>query len=569
MDWVIKSKDKKIIEQFSNKFKISPFQASLIANRGIKTIKDADKYLNGKIKNLYFPYLLKDIKKSIEMIDFAIKNKKKITIYGDYDVDGITATAVAVRALKKVGAKVDYYIPNRLNEGYGLNKEAISKIKEKGTELIITVDNGITSVDEVKYAKELGLQIIITDHHNCPEMLPEADAIINPKQKDDRYPNKDLCGCALIWRVMETFYKYTYRDINFIYNLLPLVALSTVADVVDLLDENRILVKEGLKIINSNKHSLIGLSELIKSLNIEEVLSRDIGFKIAPCINADGRLDNAQKAIELFLTNDSKKAKMLAENLKKINEKRKELTLKYFNEAEEYLKINNLYDNKVLVLFLEKIPEGIIGLVAGKIKEKYQVPTFVFTEGKDYYKASGRGVQGHPLDLYTAIQKTKDFWVKGGGHKMACGISMKKNKKLLENFSQKLNEIADEMLQNKKFVPTLYVDGKINNLTEKICQEVKILEPTGEANAEALFVTDNLDIEKTKIVGDGTHISFDFGKNQKGIAFGKAFLYKELNSPSKIKVAYNPNIDIYTSESFSGLISKRTIKMYIKDIKNN
>jgi len=566
--WINKENNKDKIEEIVKKFNITQLQAKLILNRGLQSVEDIKKYLYGSLKDLHPPHLLKNIEKGIKLIHKTLESKEKITIYGDYDADGITSTVVAVKALENLGANIDYYIPNRLTEGYGMNKNAIQKLKNSGTKLIITVDNGIASINEIEFAKKLGIKTIITDHHNCPEQLPNADVIINPKQNNDNYPNKDLCGCALIWKVMEELYRFLNKDVGFILNLLPLVAISTVADVVDLLDENRILVKEGLKRINSKSHSFVGLNELIKALDIGEVSSQDIGFKIAPCINADGRLKDSQKAIKLFLCNDEREIKKTVKELIEINEERKNLTSKYFQQAEERIKKKNLQNKNIIVLFLKNIPEGIIGLIAGKIKELYQVPTFVFTEGINYYTGSGRGVEGHPLDLFTIIQKTKKYWVKGGGHEMACGISIEKNIKKLIRFVEKVNEIVDEKLKGQKFVPALEIDEEINDLSEKLCNEINILEPTGKANPKPMFVAKNLDVLEAKKVGDGTHISFKFSENRQGIAFGMTSLFAEkLDNPQKIRVVYTPAIDIFSWTNYRGeKTTRRTIKMYIEDI---
>ena len=565
MRWLVKKNDRQLVENLTKNCKLTELQANLLLNRGIVSVEDANKYLYGDLSSLYNPLLIMDLEKGADIIVDAIKNKKKITIFGDYDADGITATATAMLALQDLGANVDFYLPHRLYEGYGMNSEAIYKIKEQGTDLIITVDNGIAAVNEIELAKKLGMMVVVTDHHNCPDILPEPDALINPKRPGDVYPNKNLCGCGLIWRVLEVVFTKMNANIDYIYDLLALVAVGTVADVMNLTDENRILVKEGLMATNANVN--LGLSSLMKIFNLEEIKAEDIGFKIGPCLNADGRLYDAQQAVKLLITDNKEEAEEIAQYLYDVNSERKALTLECFEKAEAYIRDNGLENSRVMVVFENSIPEGLVGLVASKIKEKYQVPTFVFTEGEDYYKASGRGVEGHPLDLYSAIQKTRHLWEKGGGHKMACGISMKKDRNTLKTFAEELNKLADELLQSHPFVPTLNIDAEIDVPDEKLCREIGILEPTGKGNPKPLFVSNNVGVITAKPVGDGSHIAFEFTEDRKGIGFGKTYLYQSLNSPTRLKVVYSPVIDVFSWTNYKGEIeTKRTVKMYIQDL---
>lgn len=565
MRWIVKKNDSQLVKHLAKTCKLTELQANLLLNRGIKTEEEARKYLYGDLSDLYNPRLLKDMDKAVHILREAIKNQWLITILGDYDADGIDATATAFRGLKHLGAQVNFYLPNRLTEGYGMNMDAIRKLHEEGTKVLLTVDNGVASVEEVKLAKELGMKVVVTDHHNCPDILPEPDALVNPKRPGCVYPNKDLCGCSLIWRVLEVLYEDIGGDLDFIYSLLPFVAVATVADVMDLKDENRILVKEGLAAINARTNP--GLNALMDLYKIEELKAEDIGFRIGPCLNADGRLSDAKKAVRLLCTDDNETARQLAKELYGMNEKRKEMTRVCYEKTEDYIRDKGLADSRFMVVFVPSIPEGLVGLVAGRIKEKYQVPTLVFTEGEEYFKASGRGVEGHPLDMYTAIQETKEYWVKGGGHPMACGISMEKNLKKLTEFREKLNLMADEYLKGSRFEPTLIIDAEVDIPDEKLCREIAILEPTGKANPKPLFATNSMNVEKAKPVGDGSHIAFDFDQGRKGIGFGKTHVYQSLKSPTRLKVAYCPMIDIWTYEDYSGKqITKRTVKMHITDL---
>ncbi|QUH21903.1 single-stranded-DNA-specific exonuclease RecJ [Alkaliphilus sp. B6464] len=570
MKWITKTNDKNIINHLSKSCKITEFQANLLMNRGIVDIDKANKYLYGDLSYLYDQRMILDIDKGGEIIAQAIKDKKKITVFGDYDTDGITAIAASIRALNYLGANVDFYLPHRIKEGYGMNCDAIRVLKDKGTELIITVDNGIASIEEVKLAKELGMQIVVTDHHDCPPALPEADAVINMKRANDPYPNKNLCGCALIWRVMEVVFKKLDENIDFIYDLLPIVAIGTIQDMMDLTDENRILVKEGL--LAANYGLIEGINALMKVYELKELRASDVAYKIGPTLNADGRLYTAETAVELMITDNKERALDLAKELHQVNEERKLLTAMHLEETETIIKQNNLDDNFVMVVLNKNIPEGLVGLIASKIKEKYQVPTFIFTEGEEYFKCSGRGVEEHPLDLFSAIQKTKHLWVKGGGHKMACGLSMKKDKQILQKFSDELNQIAKKLLNNEPFVPYIEIDGVIDNPTEDLVRELEILEPIGKGNVSPRIATNLLDIEEARPVGDGSHLRFKFNykvddnvKDIYGIAFGMTYLYQKYNSPNQIKVLYSPSINVYTSPKNNQ--TYRNVQMQVQDFK--
>lgn len=577
MKWQKKKCDAKIVKLLMKQCKITELQATLLVNRGIVDFETANKYLYATLADLYDVYLLKDVQKATDIIVQTIRNKEKITIYGDYDCDGVTASAVGFRGLKNLGANVDFYLPHRQTEGYGMNVDAIQKIADMGTKLIITVDNGIAATKEVELAKKLGMKIIVTDHHDVPfnekdngkkeYIIPNADAIINPKQIDCKYPNKGLCGCALIWRVLEVVYEKMCGDLDFYYNLLGLVALGTVSDMMDLVDENRILVKEGLMSLNEGIFpGIISMKEVFK---VEEVTSETIGFRFGPMLNADGRLYNAKTAVELLIEDDKAKADEHAKFLFEANEERKEMTVEAVERAIRNIEENGLKENYFLVLFDKEIPEGLVGLVAGRIKERYEVPTLVFTEGEEYYKASGRGIEGHPLSLFDTLQKVKHLWEKGGGHKMACGVSIKKDMNIMKQLSLELNEITKTALNGDKFVPTLMIDDVIDNPDETLCREISILEPVGKSNPKATFITNVIDVEEAKPVGDGSHISFKFTDKRKGIGFSQTYKYQEIKAPLRLKVAYSPVIEKYAFEGKDGkMITGRSVKMHIIDMQS-
>jgi len=569
MIWNIQDPSEIIVESFMDEFKITQFQAKLLVNRNIKTVEEARKFLLGDISDLYDSSLMLDIDLAAQIIADAVVKGELITVFGDYDTDGITSIALSIRALEKVGANVNYYLPHRINEGYGMNKEAIKLLHEKGTKLIITVDNGISAIEEVKLAKELGMNIVVTDHHDCQPTLPAADAIVNMKRPGDPYPNKKLCGCAVIWRVLEkVYYLLPNADVDYLYDLLPIVSIGIIQDMMDLVDENRIIVKEGLAI--ANHKAIPGIAALMEIYEISELKASDVAFKLGPALNADGRLYTADTAIELMLTEDKDLAQQHAAKLKEINDERKALTKFHLEETERLIKEKGFENNPFMLVLNKEIPEGIVGLIASKIKEKYQVPTFIFTESEEYFKCSGRGVDKHPFDIFTAIMSTKEYWEKGGGHGMACGLSVKKDEDHLEAFSKRLNELTLESLNGEKFIPQLMIDAEINYPTEDIVSEIEILEPTGKGNPAARLSTGLLDIIEAKPVGDKTHLRLKFTqmvngeeKDIIGIAFGMTYLYQKFGAPGQLKVVYEPSINEYTSARG---ITYRNVQLQIQDM---
>lgn len=631
MKWELNSPDMSIVKDLMFECDITERQAKLLVNRKIDTIDKANKYLYGDIRDLYHPSTLKDIDKAVDVLIDARKNKKSIFIVGDYDVDGETSVAQTYLALTHIGLKVDYHIPHRTKEGYGLSMTAIDAAIEKKCDLIYTVDNGISAFNEISKAKELGLSVIITDHHDIPKdeqgnvlPLPPADAIINPKQDDCKYPNKGLCGCSVSWKVMLYLYEKLGIDNSYLYSLLPLVALATVGDMMPLQDENRIIVKEGMKRINKDMN--LGISKLKEVYKIKEVTSESLSFQIVPALNADGRLFDAYKSVELLLSKDTRElqyilrvlkdsetiknldekielqirkiAKKVFDNIKEdeplsviqtkaqelftlrterlnkianelyeTNEERKELTKKYMKECIATIKNEKLDEYEVMIVLHDSIPEGIVGLVAGRLKEKYHKPTFVFSKTEQWFKGSGRGVDGHPLSLSDALRYTKDLWAKGGGHPMACGISFEKNYEKFNEFRERLNNYTKLLLKENPFTPVLYIDEIINDPTEELCREIEILQPTGLANKNVVFGTNTLNVVEVKPIGDGTHIRFKLANKCVAVGFGLTQLFTDLNLSNRIKFAYNPNINLYTFVNQQQQeVTLKTIQMMLSDM---
>lgn len=576
MKWNLKLNDNTQVDMLMNEFNLTKLQAKLLLNRGIDTIEKAEKYLNGNAADLYDGALLKDMDIAIKILEDAINKQMQITIMGDFDCDGCNATALSLRAIKMLGGKVDYYIPDREKEGYGLNNNAIKTVYDRGTEIIVTVDNGISAKEQVDLAKELGMTVIITDHHDVPYVeneitkekeyiLPKADAVINPKRSDCIYPNKSLCGCAVAFKLFEQLVIKMNGDLDGFYDLLSLVAFATIGDVMDLVDENRILVKEGL--IAANHGANTGMTALANVCNINEITSMNIAFSLTPCVNAAGRIDDIKKAVECLVTNNATKAKELAEILFSINKERKDLTLQFTKEAEEYIIKNNKDKNSIIFVYNSNIPEGLVGLVAGRIKEKYNKPVFVFTDGEEYLKASGRGVEGHPLSLFNGLQKTKDLWVKGGGHTLAAGVSIEKSLDKLKEFESAFIDYTNELIKNNPFEAFINIDEILDNPTEQTVAELELIEPVGKGNPAPILATNLLDIEEAKPIGDKTHISFRFSERRRGVAFGQTYKYYELDSPLSMKIAYCPTINEYSFKNEQGnLIEGRYVQMQIKDM---
>ncbi|MFL0246818.1 single-stranded-DNA-specific exonuclease RecJ [Candidatus Clostridium stratigraminis] len=514
--------------------------AAILANRGIKTEKDVIKFINASLDDLYDPFLMKDMDKGIEIIIEAIRNENNIVVYGDYDVDGVTSTVILYKALLKCNAKVRYYVPHRENEGYGINNERIKSLKEEGAEVIITCDNGISAIEQIALAKQLGLKVVITDHHevtfvqdkdgNREYIIPEADAVINPKQKDCSYPFKLLCGAGIALKFSTALFYKMNINLSKLTELIEIAGIGTICDVVDLVDENRIIAKNALISLNSTKN--IGLDALMEVLGIKDrkLNAGTIGFQIGPCINATGRLETAALSVELLLSEDMEKAKELAIKLSDLNKKRQSMTTKNVEEIIEQIESTNIKNDKVIVIYKEDVHESIAGIVAGKIKEKYNVPTIVITSGKEMPKGSGRSIEGY--NLFEELLKCKDLIEKFGGHPMAAGLSIKKeNIELLRNELNKNCKLNDEDI-----MPKLRIDKRIpvNKLSENFIYNLEKLEPFGKGNETPVFAEKNVIADKIFIVGkesnvlklslkiDNTNFKMD------GICFGKIDEFRDL-----------------------------------------
>lgn len=515
----------KMVEEFG----ISEIFATVLANRDILTARKLNTYLYTDNMFFYNALDMKDMEKSFIKIIEAISKNELICIYGDYDVDGVTSTVILYKALKHIGANVIYYIPDREEEGYGLNISAINEVIKKGVDIIFTCDNGIASIEEVKYIKENNMDIIILDHHEPRfleedndkiEILPNADAIINPKQLNCKYKFKALSAGGISYKFVQGLYNYMEIEEN-LEEYLVFASISTVCDIVDLLDENRLIVKMGLDIFNNNKQINKGLFEILKVNNIDEkiISETDYGFIIGPCINASGRLESALKAVELFTEDNEENIKKLAVELLNLNIERKELTYKAVEDIFHMIENSSIKNDKVLVVYNDKIHESIAGIVAGRIKEAYYKPTFVITKSKDGAKGSGRSIPSY--NMFEEILKCSDLLQKFGGHKMAAGLSLtEENVDIFRNIINQNCTLSSEDLQE-----TITIDKalKFSDITLDLAKELHKMKPIGKENKGAIFATKNVEIKNIRFVGKENNIMqltlYDGISNIRGISF--------------------------------------------------
>ncbi len=509
--WTIRN-PKANIPRMVEEFGISEIFATVLANRDILTRRKLNTYLYTDDMFFYNALDMKGMEKAFIKVIDAISKNELICIYGDYDVDGVTSTVILYKALKKIGANVIYYIPDREEEGYGLNISAIDDVIKKGVDIIFTCDNGIASIQEVDYIKENDISIIILDHHeprffeddnNKIEILPNADIIINPKQTECEYKFKALSAGGISYKFVQGLYEYMEIEED-LKEYLVFASISTVCDIVDLLDENRLIVKMGLDIFNNNKQINKGLFEILKVNNIDEKLinETDYGFIIGPCINASGRLESALKAVELFIADNDEDIKRLALELINLNTERKELTLKAVEDIFYMVENSNIKNDKVLVIYNDKIHESIAGIVAGRIKETYYKPTFVITKSKDGAKGSGRSIPCY--NMFEELLKCSHLLQKFGGHKMAAGLSLTEEN--VDKFRKTINEnttLSDEDLQENIIIDKAL---KFSEITLDLAKELYKMKPIGKENKGAIFATKNVEIKNIRFVGKKNNI---------------------------------------------------------------
>lgn len=524
--WVVSAK-RADFQEIGRRFGIDQVTARLIRNRNVIGEEAIEEYLNGSLLHLNSPHLLKDCDKTVSILTEKIREQKKIRILGDYDIDGVCSTYILYRGLKRCGARVDTEIPDRIRDGYGINIHLIDLAWKDGVDTILTCDNGISAFEQVDYANRLGMTVLITDHHEIPQVLPRARAIVNPKQKDCPYPYKGLCGGAIAYKVISCLYESMGLGQEEAQELIEFAAIATVGDVMDLTGENRILVKEGLYRIANTKNP--GLAALIQvnGLDPERLSAYHIGFVLGPCINACGRLDTAKMALALLLTDSKQEAMNLATELKELNEERKEMTLKGVSQAVDMIEHSSLKNDKVLVIFLPDCHESLAGIIAGRVREQYYRPVFVLTRGEEGIKGSGRSIEGY--HMFQEMEKCGELFVKFGGHPMAAGLTMEEDK--IDLLRKRLNE--QTKLTEEDLVPKVKIDVPmpIDYISERLIRELEYLEPFGKGNPKPLFAQKNLKVLEGRILGKHKNVMrmrvcSEAGRQMDAVYFGdiQAFL---------------------------------------------
>ena len=504
--WILKN-PKRDFKKMSQSLGVSELICRILVNRCIDDYETAKRFIQPDIEGLFDGRLMKDLEKGTLIIRDKIAGDKRIRIIGDYDVDGVISTYILYNALKRCGAKVDYVIPHRIYDGYGINNSIIEIAKKDGIDTIITCDNGISALEQIKYAKELGITVIVTDHHDVPfiedgdlnriQVTPEADAVIDMKQGDCEYPFKLLCGAGVAFKFIQVLYQYMNIPQHEEKAFYEFLAIATVCDVVDLTGENRILVKKGLEAICNSKN--IGLNALMEQTGImgKEIGVYHLGFIIGPCINASGRLDCAIKGLELLLCDDREKAVIMAQELYNLNTERKNMTLAGVEEAVATIENSDLKNDRVLVVYRPDIHESIAGIIAGKIREKYNVPTFILTDSENCVKGSGRSIDAY--NMFEELQKCKELLIKFGGHPLAAGFSLEPEK--VDTLRLQLNSCT--VLTEEDLIAKVYIDAHIpiDTINIQLADELKLLEPYGKGNLKPLFADKNISVSRASVLG--------------------------------------------------------------------
>jgi len=547
--------------EIGKKYNIDPVVARVIRNRGVIGETDIEMYLsNGQdcFKILHNPRTLLNMDKAVSIIKEKISSNSKIRIIGDYDIDGICSIYILYKALEKIGADVDYVIPHRIVDGYGINENLILQAKEDGIDTIITCDNGIAAIDQISYAKKLGMTMIITDHHDIPYieennekiyLSSKADAIINPKQIECTYPFKVLCGAGVAFKLVQVLYEEYEIPESELSELIEFVAIATIGDIVDLKDENRVIVKLGLNKIKNTKN--LGLKALIDlcGIDIENISTYHIGFIIGPCLNASGRLDTANRALQMLLEKDEKKAYELAGDLKALNDERKDMTQKELLKGLDIVEKDSLNNDNVLVVYLPECHESLAGIIAGRIREKYYKPTIVLTNAEEGVKGSGRSIDGY--NMFEEINKCKELLIKFGGHPMAAGMSLSEEN--VENFRKKLNDCANLSESDLTKVTWIDVAMPVDYVTMDLVKQLSVLEPFGKSNEKPIFADNNLIVKNAYLIGKNKNVLKITLENERGnIIEAISFRVSQENLPvrgDKKSILYYPNINLYNGRT--------------------
>ncbi len=548
-------------QAIGQRFGISPFTARLLRNKDITGDEEIQTYLYGNLQDLHPASLMKGIPEAVRLLEMKIAASARIRIIGDYDIDGVCATYILLRGLRAAGAQVDTDIPDRIRDGYGLNRELVERAHSAGVDTIVTCDNGIAAVEEIAYAKELGMTVIITDHHELHEQTPPADVTVNPHQPDCPYPFKNLCGAAVAWKLVCELWESMQISSEMLYgDLLMLAGFATVGDVMDLVGENRILVREGLKLLRTTQHP--GMSALIQvnELKRENLAAFHIGFVLGPCINASGRLSTAKRALELLDTEDPEAALVKAAELKALNDERKFMTEQSVKEAFRQIEKNGWEYDRVMVVYLPDCHESLAGIVAGRIRERCYRPVFVLTRTEEGVKGSGRSIPSY--SMFEEMSRCKELYTRYGGHPMAAGVSMPEEN--VETFRARLNELCS--LSEDDLTEIVHIDIALpfQYVSERLVEELRLLEPFGKGNEKPVFAARNVQILESRVLGRSQNVlrlklRDESGYDLDGIYFHDEMqeVLQDLQRVSKLHILYYPEINEYRG--------RRTLQVRVLD----
>ena len=551
--WMLYTK-KADFNGLAERFHISPVTARIIRNRDVESPEDFERYLNGGLGDLYDPRLLPDMEKAAHILEQEISRGSRIRIVGDYDIDGVCSVCILCTALKRLGAAVDYVIPERIRDGYGINVLIIEEAAADGVEVLLTCDNGIAAVSQISLAASLGLRVVVTDHHDIQrtpegeEVLPPALAIVNPKREGGAYPFRDICGAMVAFKLMQVMFEEEGVPRQEWLKLLELAAIATVGDVMPLKDENRIVVKEGLRRLAYTEN--LGLQKLIQAnaLDPAAITAYHVGFVLGPCLNASGRLQTAQMAVSLLLSQDAGEAERLAGELKALNDQRKDMTQQGVDAAAG-LAEGPFSRDKVLVLFLPDCHESLAGIVAGRIREQYHKPVFILTRSEGCVKGSGRSIEAY--HMFQALVEVKDLLLKFGGHPMAAGFSLEE--KNVEEFRRRLNENGDRILKPEDFIPKIWIDAAMpfEYINDRLIEELSLLEPFGQGNEKPQFAQKSMTVRSARVMGRNRNVvrlslANERGFGMDGVVFteGDRFM-EEMGRSRQMDIVYYPTVNTY------------------------
>ena len=560
--WMVQTK-KADFNRIAERFGIDPVTARIIRNRGIEGEDRINLYLNGTVGTLYDPRLMKDMEKAAAILKDKIDRKKRIRIVGDYDIDGVCSTYILYKAFLRLGAPVDYDIPDRIRDGYGINESIIEKAAEQGIDTILTCDNGISAYSQIELAKKKGMTVVITDHHEVPleegkEIIPPADAVIDPKREECSYPFPEICGAVVAWKLVQVLFAECGVPAKEWEELLEFAAIATVGDVMRLQDENRIIVKYGLSRMEHT--SSIGLRKLAakNNLDLSQITAYHIGFVIGPCLNAGGRLQTAKLALSLLLSGDEEEADRLATELKELNDMRKDMTEQGTEAAR--LQVDTYYSqDKVLVVYLPECHESLAGIIAGRLREHYQKPSIVLTKGEEAVKGSGRSIESY--HMFQKLSEVKELMLKFGGHPMAAGLSLEE--KNIGEFRRQLNERSG--LREEDFKAKVWIDVPmpVNYMTERLIREFRCLEPFVQGNEKPLFAQKNLRVRNSRVIGRNRNVvrltlEEENGFAMEAIYFGDGIAFEDERGGRRVMdIVYYPEINEYNgNKSLQAVVRK-------------